>query len=214
MSTPLLGRTNQAFPSVWLKLEVPADLTEIPLMVEAARDSGLPVDISSRPILWGGLMRSHTGVVVARGTTDYERASDHTHATDLVQSHLIETLSCMGRDYLDFYLIPVRRAVEEYQISGALEALEAARQEGHLRYLGLVSEGPALATLGTWQFHDAFEVIALSQADPDAQETLIPTARSRRVGVIQIGNEASEDGSPVLWPVRTAQEILDLAAAQ
>ena len=119
-------------------------------------------------------------------TSGYERANDDRHAGDLIQAHLIETLSSIGREWIDVYFLRVRRAVDEAQLSGALEAMELARQEGHIRYLGIVCDGSSLATLGMWQFHDAFDLLLVprNHYDDEAYRTLAPLARERRVGVV------------------------------
>lgn len=152
----------------------------------AALESGSPIDITSQPALWGGRMRGTEATLTCVSTHGYENATDDRHASDLIQAHLIETLSCVGRDYFDFYFLRVRQAVEEFQIAGALEAMEMARQEGHIRYLGICCDGPSLATLGLWQFHDAFEALLVprNHYDPEPYETLAPLARKRRVGVV------------------------------
>jgi hypothetical protein len=209
MNKNLLGRTNQEFPSRWLALAAPDGgfSQESPQeLVQTARDSGLPIDFSSQPALWGGCMRGADEVVlVQQGTYQIERATSEDHATDLVQAHLIETLSAIGRDCLDFYFLRIRRTVEEYQVNGALAALEAARGEGHLRFLGLHATGHPLAALGLWQFHDAFEVLLLPD-DEDARTTLEPLAKQRRVGVIGVGF-----GDPRLVTVRSSEEIRQVA---
>ncbi|MDX2065033.1 MAG: hypothetical protein SFX74_04755 [Fimbriimonadaceae bacterium] len=195
----LLGRTNEAFRDAWLRLELPTQAADIAPLANAAFDSGRPMDLSVRPVLWGGHLRQREGwdtrVVYAQGSFDYERASDHTHAIDLVQSNLIETLSALGRMQLDFYALPIRRVVEEFQIAGALEALEAARSEGHVRFSALSVQGPALAALATWQFHDAFEVLVFDHDDEDAETTLVPMAQSRRVGIVRRIDRASYETS-------------------
>ena len=131
-------------------------------------------------------MRGTEAVVSMISTLEYANAVDEKHASDLTQAHLIETLSSLGREHIDFYFLRVRRAAEEFQISGALQALEMARQEGHIRYFGVCCDGPALATLGLWQFHDAFEVALIPRNHYDAStyRTLEPMARERRVGVV------------------------------
>jgi aryl-alcohol dehydrogenase-like predicted oxidoreductase len=176
--------------------------------VDALAAANVPIDISTRPILWGGTIRAKDRTFLARGTADYERATEHAHAMDLVQSHLIETLSCIGREMIDFYLLPIRRATEEFQISGALEALESARQDGHIRFLGLMAEGPSLATLATWQFHDAFEVIGIQQTRLDDTESLVPLAKDRRVGIIEFGSNPMSFGQVRVAPVRSAGDVL------
>jgi len=131
-------------------------------------------------------MRGGDDWVALTGSRDYENATDSTHAIDLVQANLIQLLSAIGRESVDFFFLPVRRTVEEFQIAGALEALESARQDGHIRFLGLQCVGSPFAALGVWQFHDAFEVVRMrrSQSDHEAYDTLSPLARERRVGVV------------------------------
>ena len=205
MNKNLLGRTNQEFPSRWLALSVPDGgfSEESPAdLVATARASGLPIDFSSQPALWGGAMRGADEVVlIQQGTYQIERATSEDHATDLTQAHLIETLSAVGRDCLDFYFLRIRRAIEEYQINGALAALEAARNEGHLRFLGLHATGNAMAALGLWQFHDAFEVVLIPD-DEAARTTLEPLARKRRAGIVGLGH-----GDTQLVTVRSSTEI-------
>ena len=144
---------------------------------------------------------------MSRSRTDYILATDHDHAITLVQAHLIETLSAIGREKIDFYFLRVQRAAEEYQVSGVLEALEMARQEGHIGFVGLACDGPSLATLNLWQFHDAFDVVLI----PDAVsfETLAPLAAERRVGVVLDGAWREFAGPRVVTVESVAQlEVL------
>lgn len=182
----LLGRTNRAFPSVWLSLSLPDRPDAYDDLIAAALASGAPIDVTSQPGLWGGRMRGTEAILSCVSSSHFENAHDESHATDLVQAHLIETLSCIGREYFDFYFLRVRRGVEEYQISGALQAMELARQEGHIRYLGICCDGPSLATMGVWQFHDAFDVLLVprNHYDSEPYDTLAPMARERRVGIV------------------------------
>ena len=186
MASGLLGRTNRAFPSIWLSLSLPHDGGDLDALVRAALDSNAPIDITSLPALWGGKMRGTSAPIMMIGGSDFERATDETHACDLVQAHLIETLSSLGREHIDFYFLRVRMSVEEYQISGALQALELAKQEGHIGFIGICCDGPSLATMGTWQFHDAFELLLVprNHYDSEAYDTLAPLANERRVGIV------------------------------
>ena len=189
MADTLLGRTNRAFPPVWLSLSMPHAGGEaaIDALAASARGANVPLDISGNPALWGGRLRGDDSLfLTAISTNGYERANDDRHAMDLVQAHLIETLSAIGREWIDVYFLRIRRAVDEAQLSGALEAMELARQEGHIRHLGIVCDGPSLATLGMWQFHDAFDLLLVprNHHDDEAYRTLAPLARERRVGVV------------------------------
>ena len=125
-------------------------------------------------------MRGAEDVLSVKSSAHYERATSQDHATDLMQAHLIEVLSCLGRPMIDFYFLRVRRVVEEYQINGALAALEFAKQEGHVKHIGIVADGPAIAVQGVWQFHDAFEVLLVKPED----SSLANLAKERRVGVV------------------------------
>jgi len=143
-------------------------------------------------------------VLIQVSAVDLERATDSRHAADLVQAHLIETLSALGRPCVDFYFLRSRIAYREDQISGALETLELARQEGHVSYLGLHAEGPADPTLANWMLHDAFEVLSF---EPGAHDDLLALARQRRVGLIRRG--AQRDGNETLLvPVRTTADVV------
>lgn len=139
------------------------------------------IDFSAAPAFWGSFVRgSEDAILMARGGLDIANAPDEKGAFDLIQAHLIESLSAIGRERLDFYFLQVRTPLEEFQISGALEALEGARQEGHVQYLGLASAGAPMTTQSVWQFHDAFEVLLLQQPD----SALEAMAKDRRVGIV------------------------------
>jgi hypothetical protein len=182
MASERLGRTNQAFPKVWLRLVGSSEFgNRNPEVAQSSPSSlGTVIDISTNPALWGGQMRGTEGLLMSRGGLEIERAPDEKTACDLIQAHLIQTLSAIGREWIDFYFLQVRRGLEEYQIAGALQALESARQEGHIKFLGLSAEGPGLAVQGVWQFHDAFEVLLLSEPD----QGLLQLAQERRVGLV------------------------------
>lgn len=156
-------------------------------------------------------MRGTEAIVSCLSSSALETATDSTHAVDLVHAHLIEVLSCLGREHLDFYFLRIRRMVEEFQLAGALEAMELARQEGHIRFLGLACDGPPLATLSVWQFHDAFDAVLIPSAE--AGKTLVPLARERRAGVLWVcgtGDEAQADCS--LVKVNSAASIQETLA--
>ncbi|MEI7985465.1 MAG: hypothetical protein WCI55_07530 [Armatimonadota bacterium] len=180
MNNDFLGRTNAAYPKIWAALGVSPETSPEDL-VAAIKPLNIPMDISSQPALWGGFLRGGTGILSVKSSTHYERATSQDHATDLMQAHLIEVLSSLGREMIDFYFLRVRRVVEEYQINGALAALEFAKQEGHVKHIGIAADGPVMAVQSVWQFHDAFEVALLR---PE-HESLANLAKERRVGVVR-----------------------------
>ncbi len=186
MASGLLGRTNRSFPSIWLSLSLPHGGQDIDSLAAAAKESQCPINVTGQPALWGAKLRGTTSPLICISSIDYQDAQDEAHACHLVQAHMIQVLSCLGREKLDFYYLRVRRAVEEFQISGALQAMELAKQEGHIEYLGICSDGPAMATLANWQFHNAFDTLLVprSRFSQEAYQTLEPLARERRVGVV------------------------------
>lgn len=179
VAADVLGRTNQTFPKRWVRLVVEGGQSPAEV-VASALEKDTVLDISANPCLWGGQMRGTQALLMTRGGLDIERAPDEKSASDFIQAHLIETLSAIGREYIDFYFLQVRRRLEEYQINGALRALESAKQEGHVRFIGLAAEGPGLAVQSVWQFHDAFELLMIK----GLEEGLLSLAAERRVGVI------------------------------
>ncbi len=182
----VLGRTNAYFPNVWLRL-MPNDPPCAKELAAAAADAKTPLDVSGQPGLWGGVLRGQAAVpILVRSSVDFERATEESHAIDLVQAHLIESLSAFGRERIDFYFVRVRRALQEYQISGVLQALEMARQDEHIGSIGLIAEGSDFAVRSVWQFHDAFDLILLPRTHRDRSlyDALAPMAQSRRVGIV------------------------------
>ena len=75
-----------------------------------------------------------------------------------------------------------REPWEEWQLNGALEALETAKQDGIVQHVGLACGDNDLAALAMWQFRDAFEMILVSSGQQF--ESLEPLARERRAGVL------------------------------
>ena len=175
-----LGRTNKVFPQTWLRLTLDESNHHSNGVLADALAKETVLDISVSPALWGNLLRGKEVKLMTRGGIEIAQAPDEKTASDLLEAHMIQTLSALGREAIDFYFLTVRSALEEFQISGALRALESARQEGHVGHIGLSSEGPPMATLALWQFHDAFEVLLLDRPD----EALMSLARERRVGIV------------------------------
>lgn len=195
----LLGRTNRAFPPVWLSLREPDEPNPgwVEPLVQAAVASQTVLDISSRPALFGGFLRGTEAALMAVGGADAGTADNGDRAAHLIHGKLVSLLSSIGRDYLDFFFLDYRQPWEEAQINGAFEALETARQDGLIRHLGLAAKGNDLAALGMWQFHDAFEVLLVprSFAQTEAYGSLAPLAKERRVGVVT----AWPESAPCLW---------------
>lgn len=155
-------------------------------MVEQALELGAPLGVSSAPSLWGPALWRREATLVACGSLGVCHARDSRQAFDTVTSDLVALLSSLGRDHIDFYFIKVRQALEEHQISGAIEALAAAKDEGLVRFVGLRCDGPGIMGLGLWRLHDAFEAVMVPRSPTvtEPYETLAPLARERRVGIV------------------------------
>lgn len=221
----VFGRTNIPLPPIWLSLLGPRQDTpdfNPEAIAQAALDSRLPLDVTAAPGLWGGFLASKAEFVSCVSDALWTQATSERHAVELVQAHLIQTLSAVGSGRLDLYFLRVRNAVEEFQIAGALEAIELARQEGYVRFAGLCCDGSAYGALSSWHFHDAFEVLLVprNHLDGSAYEVLSPLARERRVGVV--GSRPLNWGFglpffrlPSLWRLRNlSQSFYGLSLAQ
>lgn len=160
----------------------------VPGLIQNALNTKTVIDVSSNAGLWGGHMRGTSALLMTQGGLEIENSPDAKSACDLVQAHLIETLSSIGREWVDFYFLRVRRGLEEFQIEGALQALAGAKEEGNIRFVGLACEGPGLAVQGVWQFHDAFEVVLVHEID----QGLMWMAQERRVGIV-VANAATDE---------------------
>lgn len=202
------GRTNREFPRIWLAPQQPRD-GSVEDLAQAVIDAGTVVDPSSSYPLWGHLLRGSGVPLMASVGLEAERAVDQEHAANLIQASILSILSSLGTDRLEFLFFTVRRGLEEHQINGVLEAFELARQDGLVSFFGLRAEGPGLAVLGVWQFHDAFEVLLLPRhPGTDAYETLSPMARTRRAALCVC--------SPLSWgtggPLALRDEVAAAAA--
>lgn len=186
MTERVFGRTNHRFPSVWLSLRVPSERSDghVATLAEAALASGLPLDVSSSPGLWGGAMRATGAVLMRVGGRELTHATDEEHAANLVRAHLIETLCAIGREHLDFYFLRLGDTPADHQIVGALSALEEARSEGHLRFLGLFTADHPSASLSVWGRYDAFEVGLTDPGSEPMSAALAAHATAKRAGLL------------------------------
>lgn len=107
---------------------------------------------------------------------------------EAMRADLETSLRELGLDYLDIYKCHFVATLADYEVvtgpGGALEALQQARAEGLIGYLGLTSH--SLAVLERALADDLFDVIMVcfSFLEPQARETVIPQARRSNVGVL------------------------------
>ncbi|OYT69891.1 MAG: hypothetical protein CFK49_10575 [Armatimonadetes bacterium JP3_11] len=186
----LLGRANRYVYPIWARGDLRGS-SSAEERAERLFQMLLPspietLDISPAPAIWGRFLRETTNtlqVAVASPRNWLVHAPDARIAAHLIQSHIVEVLCAIGRPQIEYYFLSIGEPLSEAQLSGALEALEIARQEGQVRSLGLAVAGNPLSVLALWRTHDAFEVVLLPDA-PETTETLLPEARARRAGVI------------------------------
>ena len=188
MNSQFLGRTNEAFSPVWLRLTednsgIAGQANDLAI---AAAKAGAVLDVSANPAKWGGLLRGTNAMVMACGGEFLQATESADQASDFLQAHLLELLCSVGRQTLDFYFLNLPRTLEEFQIQSALETLEIAKQEGTIRFSGIHASGEPFAALGHWQFNDAFEVALVPRnlLDEEAYNVLGGLAQERRVGLI------------------------------
>jgi hypothetical protein len=188
----VLGRTNRAFPKVWLRLVSRSDVSPGELVNRALAEETV-TDISLNPALWGGQMRGTDSLLMAVGSADIRRATSRAHSGDLIQANLIEILSAIGREWIDFYFLPATEPLSDFQVEGALEALEGAIQEGHIKHLGLACQGTTEAAWSIWRNHDAFEVALLGQNLSESDSNALSNyGNARRVGILWQGNSSPD----------------------
>lgn len=179
------GRTNKVFPTIWPKLLQPADLSEAEKMAELAVKWQAPVEVSSSQVMWGHYLRGADVPFIGLIGREVSKTSDAPAASRVLQASLLALLSALGRDCLEFCFLPVKTALEEHQITGALDAMEEAREEGLIKFFGLQVLGSPWAAQSVWQFHDAFEAVMIPQTPSgESESSLRPMADSRRVGVV------------------------------
>lgn len=176
----MLGRTNQEYPNVWLRPQLgePADLdpmltalAEVETILDVTSMPGVMARIREKPLLYRG------GTTVAGG-----RTADH--AADLMGAEIIEVVSSLAGQPLEFFVLRVREPLEDHQVEGVLGALSSAVEEGLVRHLGLGYESPAALPL--WQLNDAFDIVVVerNQLSDAAYLEVLPRASSRRVGIV------------------------------
>lgn len=188
----VFGRTNTEYPLVWPALQAPAGAFGESWSVELAaalEELPGPVDVTAAPALWRARLRGAPPRLIARGAAEVAQAESAGHAADLVAGSLMSVLSCLAGWRLELFFLRMRQPLTDAQVEGALEALEAAREDGLIRHAGLAVECHPMAARNAWSFHDGFEVISYrhNPAQPEWHEALGEMARERRVGVLTDG---------------------------
>jgi hypothetical protein len=219
------GRTNLELPRLWLRLATPDPSSLLDGLIEAATDTGAPLDVSAPAALWGSRLKNASNLLLVRAALALEHTAGGAHSAGQVEAHLFETLCSLQRERVDFYFLRIDSRLGESQLAGALEALENARTEGHLRFLGLEFGGDGTAARSAWHLHDAFESVMVADANLDASLAahVEALAAERRVGLVRSVANISRTGAaapslglsnpphPILVTVSTADEIRKFA---
>lgn len=213
MTLHSLGRSKLQVPRTVLRLAWPHDgFAEAERLVESALRAGCVMDVTDGTLLWGPLLRDQNCVTLYRGGLGVQNAASAEHAATLVAADLLQAASALGRPLIDVFVLRSLRALETYQLDGAIEAIDGARADGLVRFGGLSIEGPEQAGLMNWQFRDAFDIV-MAPSNFLAARAL---ASERRVGFISDflseGQTADTTGFCVRT-VRSAREVDDLCAA-
>jgi len=200
------NRFKEAYPAVWLRLLTPPrpDLAEG--LARAARDTHTVLDISTQPALWGGNLWASDAAFMAIGNGQAGRATDENHAFDLTQAHILQTLSSIGRETIEFYFLPIAAGWSDFQVIGALQAVEFARQEGHIKYAGLAPGPDGRLAMGLWETRDTFDVVfAPTEEAADAIRLL---AGDRGVTILHSGRKPwAQPDDVTLLGIKSLHEI-------
>ncbi|MGE0002754.1 MAG: hypothetical protein AB7F50_01765 [Fimbriimonadaceae bacterium] len=168
-----LGRTAQELPREWLGLR-PGDK-----VVE-----GRPFWVEGSPARWQGALRDSW--IAARLGEWLELCGDEESAHRTLTADLVALLSGFGKGKIDLAVLSPRRALEPFQLEGAVRALEDARTEGLVGATGLASAGGSLSVLANWRFADAFDAVAFQGGIPEEARAVASERRSSLV-VIEDG---------------------------
>lgn len=180
--TQTFGRTNAVVPDLWFGI-LP-DCNHEAVFAEIAQEPAV-LDVSGGAGRFGHLVSSSEVAICTFGGRELVHANSARHAADLIGAHIVETLSGVGRPSVDFYCLRISSALSEDVINGALAALDDAKNDGAIKYLGIYAHGDWPTVLRVWQFHDAFE-FAMADNNPrrrDDFESVAGFAASRRVGI-------------------------------
>ena len=207
MESSVTGRHDKLLPATWLRLIAPGhENADLAALVRAAIAAETVIDISSNAALWGGYLRATCATLMTVGPLDLATSVDEQQVHDLVLAHLIETLSAIGREYIDFYFLWVDRPLKEFQISGALIALQEAKEEGNIRIVGIAAHD-ILASQTILHFHQGFESLLLPKEETSG--ALRALARGRNMAIVtrsQNPSRAPQDEA-VLIPVSSANDV-------
>lgn len=152
-------RANTSFSPVWLSLRWSADSGDPSVLLAAAVESGLPLDLTRNAPLWrSGL--GEEAFIVAFGGREAANAGDEENAANLVEASIFQASCALGQT-IGLYVLDVRSEWTQEQMRGALAALELARSDGIVRFSGLACDDARILQ-SVWQDNDGFEFVLMS----------------------------------------------------
>jgi len=171
-----------------------------------------------------GLALKEAGVVTGRPAAAGRvvlASKSHAKKADAMRTHLETSLTELQVDFIDIYKAHFVATQDDYQTvvspGGALEALRKARDEGLIGHIGITSH--SLDVLYRALDDGFFDVIMVcfSFLEPQAQQTIIPKARERNIGVLAMkpfSGGAIEDGRLALRYVLAEPGVVVLAGVE
>jgi predicted aldo/keto reductase-like oxidoreductase len=151
----------------------------------AIKEAGIQ---TGRPAVGGGGNGSGPGRRGSAARRVVLASKSHAKTADPMRTHLETSLRELQVDYIDIYKAHFVAGLPEYETvvspGGALEALQKARDEGLIGYIGITSH--SLEVLDRALDDGLFDVImcCFSFLEPRAQKTIIPKAREKNIGVL------------------------------
>ena len=116
----------------------------------------------------------------------------HERSRDGALRLLDESLKRLGTDHLDLWQLHDLRSLEDldaiFSKGGAIEAVELARKEGKIRFVGITGHHDPAILVEAMRRYDLDTVLcAINPADPARKpflSTVVPEARRRGLGII------------------------------
>lgn len=138
-------------------------------MVAEVLKTNTVLDISVQPGLWGGLMRGTEAKLMASSDPHLDRASSVSHAGMFVEGEVIQFLSAIGREHLDYYAVCPSSLLSESQIEGMNLSVADLRENGHIRKFGLDARRLTQEKRVAWVQAGRFDFILESFAEAITQ---------------------------------------------
>jgi hypothetical protein len=111
-----------------LSIVPPSDVDELDRMIEAA--AGASIDVTFHPALLGHRMKSTNTYSSARLGRDLKWSTDENHAATLVQAEIVQVISSLLGEPLNYAALLLGPDVTETQVAGANRAVSMAVEEG------------------------------------------------------------------------------------